>query len=189
MEMIAFSYAELGFPETLDVETRIARRQSLSDEFVKSICASNATDRYEYAIETICTNQELWTVWIDDRGLMVWGSENMGFTTNIFPNIEFAKVFLRHSRPTPEFIPVPIDDFIDELGPRLLQQSCNVALFDVPNSNSSIVLSVNDFVLDLVGAWEHVYDIELQRTPEIERKFLESAMELYARRAKLSSRS
>ncbi len=149
---------ELEVELAFSLEERQKRRKKLHPEEIKNVCAMSMYDRYAYFVKRICFNEEVWALF-DDAGLQsflfnekwcipFWSHDEIGSTVL---HVEHLSENLRN----PKFVPIPIDDWINEILWEDMRPD-NVHLFiqPVPNNDSRIV-SVDDFLEDFVAEYAY----------------------------------
>lgn len=133
----------------MDVETRTKRRKSLSDPQIDSLVTASPETRQKYLIDQIADNHELWVVF-DGQELPTFES-SQNDVVHVWPNREFASLFRSKTIANPEVVPIPIDDWIDDVlyAPNL--EPVDIAYFPV-GLGKPVVMSDQDEFLRLVSS-------------------------------------
>ena len=129
-----------GLSEVEAVDVRVARRSPLKDATVLAICNSTAEQRLEYAIKRIADMQEVWTVWEGDKLPEFEGEQ--GYVVWCWPDREFAERAHSSTLTDPQIVPIPINDFLDEV---LSASNCDVGVFPMDITSRMRVMTPDDF--------------------------------------------
>ena len=106
---------ELGLHGVLSVEERIASRRDVGNEETRGVCSATSLKRRDRTFDRIINSHEVWTIWSGDR-LWCVETEHGQLATDIFPERAFALDYANGVEiPKCDVIPVPIDDFIDDI--------------------------------------------------------------------------
>jgi len=143
---------EIGLSPVLDVEERIRQRRKLSDKEVEGVVCSDPEKRRKYFFSKIVDSHEIWTVWDSDELPTFTSSRND--LIYVWPAKEFADAYNSKSISNPRSVPIPIDDFIDEIlyseeGKREL----DVGIFPVNGCELFIAMGRDDFIDKLLQEW------------------------------------
>ena len=136
----------------------------------------DAPKRFACFMERCVASHELYAPFLDDE---LYLRENNGWALPVFPEATSAENFCSGMT----IVPIPINDFIDDVGPSLVNNSVCLDIFPVSDDNESIVVCFRDFLFDLVGFWEAHYEIELDIDPLVRTRFLEAASKSFFKRS------
>ena len=96
-----------------DVETRISNREVLSEEKFQALINASADAREKYFFNQVALKQEVWMLF-DDEIFPIYNGEQTELI-NVWPDKEFAEECHMPSVVSPRAVPIPIDDFLDEI--------------------------------------------------------------------------
>lgn len=151
-------WSDLGIPALLSLEERLLRRDAALDAAeLDALLMASADERYRTTMERLAEKHEVWTVW-DGDDLALY-SDDVRYIP-LYPAEQVARAASGDDQVL-SFVPIPIDDFTDQIGSFLLEEEIFLALCPTPMNLDIIRLSWADFLIDLVGVWEHVHCIEL----------------------------
>ncbi len=160
-----FEWEDLGRGTIRSLDVRIRNRKELAVAEAEMILSADSELRYQFCMETIARHQEIWTVWDNDQILVYGGSPSW---IPIFPSRQISSLASRCEKGV-TFVPIPVDDFVNEIVEFLSTNSIELAIFPSFSQENVILVDWKNFLVDLTGAWELVYGIEARSSPAFEK--------------------
>ena len=166
---------QMGIRQVIDVETRVASRKPLHQLELDAVLKMEANLRFDYFIKRICLSQEIWSLW-DEDGLQsfkigdewktpFWTDEEvvkLSLTSNIEKKLRGIKI-----------IPIPIDDWVDEiLWDDLYQDDAKLLIQPVPGKDATVI-DVTSFTNELQAEVQKYSSASLGLDPELVGKSFE----------------
>ena len=162
-----FTWANLGLGKVRSLTERVGDRSELPADVAFATLRLSAKERYVFCFKTLVVQQEIWTIW-DDDWLVRYGSQLTWVP--VFPTEQIAMLSSLNDKNV-EPIPIPVDDYVDQIIPVLAQENTKISISPSPDANEVVLLDWSEFLIDLVGAWEQENSAEAVST----RKFDEFA--------------
>lgn len=157
----AFSWKDLGLGPVQRLEERVGNRKEVPDDGAISMLLAADRKRYEYCLETVVKQQEIWTVWDDDQ-LVEYGADPTW--TPIFPTRQFLNLASRNDEGM-SAVPIPLDDFVNEIIPYLAENNAVISMFPSSETQEVVLLDWRNFLVELTGAWESLHAVEANSSP------------------------
>jgi len=153
MEIVLGYARDLGLFPIAELETRIQERINLREEEIKSVSSKINSVMDKYFFRKIVDHHEIWTVW-DGGELPVFEGEG-GTYFCVWPSREYAELFQGKTIIDPKYVPIPIDDFVDEILFRngKVLDSEDIGIFPVGDHQPFSVMSSEAFLEELVMEW------------------------------------
>lgn len=127
-------------PSMTDEERR-SQRQSPSPAKMVGLRNANLQQRWNYFLNEICGQEEIWTTFAPDSAPGGWFDESSGVDyLPVWPNQAFADWFLSYKEAGWSLIPVPISDWIDEISPSLLKAEFQLAIFPFEEGDFDVMV-------------------------------------------------
>lgn len=154
--MIAYS-SRFGIYPIFDVETRIKRRIDPSIEMMDGFSKASALKRQKHTLEMIVTHQEVWTVW-DGNQLPTYETEGNP-AMDIWPYKKAAELFHRQDVCNPQFVPIPLDDWINEILFTNNTDPVDISYFPSGNKKQVMVSDKDEFLRLVQNEWTNQYGV------------------------------
>ncbi len=158
--MVILKSEELKIRPELSLEERQSRRSSLHANELTNIQKLDANERYIYFIKKICDTEEVWALF-DDEGLQSFLYDEkwcIPFWTHedIAREVLGIESFTKNLQ-NPKFLPIPIDNWIDEILWADMQPE-NIHLFVQPvPKNDAKIISVDEFLKDFTKIYSCLF--------------------------------
>jgi len=137
---------ELGIRPTLSLSERQLARKVLSETKTEG----TARKRTDFCLEEFCAREEVW-VNFDKHGLVAWyDSKSECDIVPIWPCQASAEASRKST--SDEAVPVPIDDFIDEILASLSEDDFSVSIFPVAGIDFEI-MSAEELLGAIASKW------------------------------------
>lgn len=175
-----FSSNQIGLGEIKTLQERISNRVQLTTTELKRVMSLDAQKRYEYFLQYCVQHHEVYGIF-EGNDLYVYQADD--WRTLLFPNETTSTYFLKELNIAAEAVPIPLNEFIDDLGPSIIDNSVKIEMFPSPGDHEVICIAFNEFVFDLVGAWEFYTETELVIDPSIKNIFTAKAKKAFFKRA------
>ena len=155
---IRFHWEDLGLGLVRSLDDRIKRRQELPVNEADSVLKGSANTRYEYFFNAVSKGQEIWTIW-DGEHMAEYGEDPAWIP--VFPTRQFCELVSINEKDV-SFVPIPIDDFVNEIVPYLSANNIVVLIFPNLNQGDVVELDWENFLVELTGSWEQNHEIEAE---------------------------
>ena len=144
-----------NFSFIMDVEARIERRKEISNNLVSRFLDVEAEKRGKYFFNEVADHQEVWTVW-DGEVLPEYETSIGKWAINCWPHRAFAREFHSKTIKDPQFVPIPIDAFIDDvIKPNI--DTLELMIFPVAVNHTALCMEPNAFISRLLEEYNRIY--------------------------------
>ena len=134
--------------QTLDTDTRISRRKKLSKDKIDGLLNTPPEKRSAYSYSQIAESEEIWTLW-EPKGLTEFSIKNEA-AIFVWPHEEFVINFSKQLSQNLDYktIPIPMNDFIDEI---LFYKASEylLGIFPTVPNEKAIIHSPEEFLMSL----------------------------------------
>ena len=139
----------LGITSKLTVDERIKAREDFDLAGVKSFFQTTVEDRSRLTYKIFSMKEEVWTAW-DSEGLYEFYCEDEKVAVPVWPFESIARFGLTRAFDVSaiNFVPIPLDDFIDEVVFASLQPY-RIAISPLAGGEAAIVHGPLDFSVNL----------------------------------------
>jgi len=159
---LAKASEQYGITQVSNFDVRASNRRRLSAAEVSALSKASSIERQKYTINSIAFHEELWTIW-DGNELPLFES-TANDVLHIWPHQQFAEQFASPTIADPRSVPIPLDDFLDEI--LLLENGdpTDVAYFPIGTGKEAIFGSSSEFASLVSIEWRRTYGkVQLRR--------------------------
>ncbi len=107
----------------------------LNPKQIESIIKLPADKRYQHFIKRVVDQEELWGIYDSD---WITIKKDDGELFPVWPNKEYAQVFLQKNFPSAFVKPIDLYEFIDTFLPELGERNIAVSVFPTPDNEGHI---------------------------------------------------
>lgn len=143
-----------GFKNVLSQPVRVEHRRDISEKEYLGVVSSAAEQRKKYTLNEIADHCEIWTAWDGDE--LPTFESSLNDVIDIWPHRLFAERLSAPNEGDWRMVPIPIDEFIDEL---LFSddRAIDVALLPIGTNSEVIMMTREGFATELAQEWSRIY--------------------------------
>ena len=143
----------LGFSNILSSTMRKSNRKCLPSDIVHHMVQSDFDSRAKYFFNEVAEHQEIWTIW-DDGVLPEYYTQEGTLVIYCWPHEQFARNFYSSVLSDPIAVPIPINDWVDDIL-LSLPEKCHLGVFPI-NNNPMLVMDQSEFVEKLFFQYHRI---------------------------------